>query len=78
MRNRFGKSLFSLVVTAVSLMPLARAQDRALTGTKALTIPAVLVIQMPEPSSPAMLAIDLLSVGGLIYVVRRRVARKNR
>jgi len=65
------------VITLVSFGPLARAQSTAghQRANRGSTSGPVFVIQMPEPSSPALLAIDLLSVGALILLFRRRTNR---
>jgi hypothetical protein len=67
------KLLYSAVITLVSLAPLVRAQ----VGPDVLR-PPVAPVQMPEVASPAILAADLLSVGALIFVFRRRAGRTNR
>ncbi|MGO9270771.1 MAG: hypothetical protein ACLQOO_11055 [Terriglobia bacterium] len=72
------KALYSTVIALASFAPWAHGQTGAVTGAKILTVPALLVVQMPEPSSPALLAIDLLSVGGLIVLFRHRANGTNR
>jgi hypothetical protein len=72
------RALYATVITLIGFAFLADAQNRAVTGAKTLTVPAVLVIQMPEPSSPALLGVDLLSVGALALLFRRRAAGPNR
>ncbi len=69
------KTLYSTVIALASLAPWAHAQTGAVTGAKTLTVPAVLVVPVPEPSSPALLGIDLLSVGALIVLFRRAAGR---
>lgn len=41
-------------------------------------MPTALIVQMPEPSSPVLLMIDLLVVGALVFLMRRRVSGTNR
>ena len=41
-------------------------------------VPTALIIPMPEPSSPVLLAVDLLVVGVLVFLSRKRVSRTNR
>jgi hypothetical protein len=72
MKYSMRKLLYSAVIMLVSFAPMAHAQ----------VLPAVLTpappIAMPEAATPAILATDLLSVGVLIFVFRRRAARTNR
>jgi len=72
MKDSMRKLLYSAVIMLVSFAPLAHAH----------ALPAVLTpaqpIAMPEVGTPAILATDLLSVGVLIFVFRRRAARTNR
>ncbi len=58
-----------------SLAPAALAQNHSNAGTEGWRTPAVLIIQVPEPSGLALLAIDLSSVGALVYLMRRRRSR---
>ena len=70
---RKALSFAVLVLMSFALRSQAQSTSRARVETSlALLVPALLIIQAPEPSSPALLAIDLLSVGGLVFVVRRR------
>jgi hypothetical protein len=73
MKDWMRKVLYSAVIMLVSFAPSARAQARRLVLT-----PAPMVIQMPEVANTAILATDLLSVGILIFVFRRRAPRTNR
>jgi len=71
------KVLFSTILGLVSFV--GGTQTRATyacnpTAPLALVVP----IPMPEPSSPAFLAIDLICVGGLILLFRPRSSGKNR
>ena len=74
------KAFVLYVVTLVSFGLSARAQSAAghQPGDKGSTGSLVLVIPMAEPSSPALLGIDLLSVGVLMLLFRRRVAGTHR
>lgn len=49
-----------------SWVSLLGAQNTVIGGAETKAASAVLVVSMPEPSSPALLAIDLLSVGALV------------
>lgn len=71
MKNSTRKLLYCAVIALATFAPMGRAQVEK---------PGVLVapVQMPEVSSTAILATDLLSVGVLIFVFRRRAARTNR
>jgi 2-methylcitrate dehydratase PrpD len=71
MKDVIRKALYLAVLTLVSLVPLARAQVEESSNQKKK-------VAMPEASSPAVLAADLVSVGALILLVRRREASKNR
>lgn len=77
-RDAMRRALYFAVVILVSFGLSARAQSTAghQRGIRSTGGP-VLIIQMPEPSSPALLAIDLLSVGALILLFRRRIAGPN-
>lgn len=79
-RNAMRRAVYFAVVTLVSFGLSSRAQSTAghQRGIRGSTGGPVLIIQMPEPSSPALLAIDLLSVGALILLSRRRVSGTNR
>jgi hypothetical protein len=75
MKDSMRKLLYSAVIALVSFAPLARAQARPDLITPK---PPPAPIAMPEVATPAILAMDLLSVGALIFVFRRRAARTNR
>jgi hypothetical protein len=65
MGHPIRKLSYVAAVMLVSLAPWAHAAPRNnMTGSAQ-------VVQMPEPASPALLAVDLLSVGALIFLVRR-------
>jgi hypothetical protein len=69
------KTIVSVVLALGSLTPWALARNVGAPGnTPTPDVPAMLVIQVPEPSSLALLAIDLLSVGGVIVFLRRRAS----
>jgi hypothetical protein len=59
------------VITLVSFAPLARAQS----SPDVIKPVGPVAVKMPEASSTAILATDLLSVAALIFVFRRRAAR---
>jgi hypothetical protein len=65
----------SAVITLVSFAPLARAQS---SPSVVKPVGPISAVPMPEGSSTAILAIDLLTVGALIFVFRRRAARTKR
>jgi hypothetical protein len=75
MKNSTRKLLYCAVIALVSFAPLARAQSRPNVLSPG---PQVAPVQMPEVSTTAILATDLLSVGALIFMFRRRVARTKR
>jgi len=70
MKDSMRKLLYSAAIMLVSFAPSAHAQAKRLVVTP--------VIQMPEVANTAILATDLLSVGILIFVFRRRAARTKR
>ncbi len=75
MKDSMRKLLYSAAIALVGFAPLARAQS----SPDVIKTPVpVTAVQMPEAASPAILAADLLSVGALIFVFRRRAARTNR
>jgi hypothetical protein len=73
LKDSMRKLLYSAVIALVSFAPMARGQARRLVIT-----PAPPLVAMPEVATPAILATDLISVGALIFVFRRRAAAKNR
>jgi hypothetical protein len=74
------KTLFGLLGAMAACAPGALAHSAPLSGANACSAlaPAALVIELPEPSSMALLAIDLFAVGALIFVLRRRASKTNR
>jgi hypothetical protein len=50
---------------------LGHASELAFHRTAGSTLPALLVIQLPEPSSLGLLAVDFLSLGILVLMFRR-------
>jgi hypothetical protein len=70
------KSLFFAVITFVTFTRWAHARDAGVIGAASNVVPAVMTVQMPEPSSQELLAIDLVSVAALIMVFRRRWASR--
>jgi len=71
------KALSFAVVTLLSFAPFVRAQN-ASAISKVNSVLAVLIIPVPEPSIPALLPIDLLTVGALVIVFRWRATGRNR
>jgi hypothetical protein len=71
------KLLYVAVITLVSFAPFARAQTSPNAVSPKPTPVPTPVVRMPEASSTAMLAVDLLAAGALILVIRRRAARRN-
>ncbi len=67
------KLFYPTALALLSFVPGAYAQAIA----PIRMAPAALVVQMPEPSSPVLLVIDLLVVGALIFLMRRRVSGTN-
>jgi hypothetical protein len=74
MKNSTRKLLYCAVIALATFAPVGRAQ---VERPNVLVAP-VAPVQMPEVSSTAILAADLLSVGALIFVFHRRAARTNR
>lgn len=68
------KAICGAALTLAILAPATWAQNIAVSPANRLTalVPRMLVIQMPEPSSLALLGVDLLSVGALALIFRRR------
>jgi hypothetical protein len=73
MKISMQKLIYSAVIMLVSFAPAAHAQAKP----QVLRPPAA-PVQMPEVASTAILATDLLSVGVLIFLFRRRKAATNR
>ena len=71
MRKALGCAILMVALLASWASAQVPAREKALG---LLMIP----VAAPEPSSPALLAIDLFSVGGLVFLVRRRMTGKNR
>ena len=65
------KTFCAVMLTLACFAPFGRAENSVL---KAATVKAgrSLTIVMPEPASPELLAVDLLSAGALILFIRRR------
>ena len=68
------RAIGSLILMLASPATLAQAHN-GLIPAGAWVIPVPTVIQAPEPWSVALLAIDLASVGALVFWVRRRGSR---
>jgi hypothetical protein len=73
MKVSMRKLMYSAVIMLVSFAPAAHAQAKP----QAIRPPAA-PVPMPEVASTAILAMDLLSVGVLIFIFRRRAADTNR
>jgi hypothetical protein len=69
-----GKILFYTVIAFVGFAPWACARPEP----ERPEWPERRVVAMPEPSSPAVLAADLLCVGALTLVFRRRLTGTKR
>lgn len=69
------RTLFcSTVLASMSFAPGAHAHNLV----PIQMVPTALIVPMPEPSSPLLLAVDLLVVGLLVFLLRRRVSGTNR
>ncbi len=69
------RKLFCPTVLAfVGFVPGAHAH----TFAPVQAVPITLIVPMPEPWSPALLAVDLLAVGLLVFLLRRRNSGTNR
>ena len=62
------KLFYSTALAFMSFVPAAHAQAAVFVPA----VPFALVVPMPEPSSPALLAVDLLAVGAAVFVLSRR------
>jgi hypothetical protein len=70
-KESMRKVLYSAVLALVCFAPMAHGQAKPLVLS-----PRPLVVSMPEVATPAILATDLISVGALIFVFRRRRAAR--
>ena len=68
------KLFCSTVLATMSCAPGVHAH----TIVPVRMVPTALIIPMPEPSSPLLLAVDLFAVGVLVFLLRRRISRTNR
>lgn len=68
------KLFCSTILALTSFVSVAHA--RAVMPAPAA--PFALIIPMPEPSSPAVLAVDLLAVGAIVFMFSRRKSGANR
>ncbi len=66
------RKTFSTVVTFLSFSFCALAQSAPTSGFLRLPF----VIPMPEPSLPALLAVDLGAVAAIVGIIRWRANRK--
>jgi len=73
MKDLMRKLVYSAVIMLVSFAPAARAQVQPQVARG-----PVAPVAMPEVATTAILATDLLSVGVLIFIFRRRAAGTNR
>jgi hypothetical protein len=72
MKNAMRKTWCLAVITLACFAPWARGESTVpATGTNQAAR-AVLAIRVPEPSSPALLTIDLLTVGIVTFLFYRR------
>ena len=62
------------ILGLASVIPVALAHGVTFKPVITASAPSF-VIQLPEPSGAALLAIDLISVGALVLVFRRRDSR---
>jgi hypothetical protein len=65
------KSLCVAVIAVACSAPWARAES-VVVQTAHVKDPHGKKIPMPEPSSASILVVDLLAVGGLLFLFRRR------
>jgi len=68
------KTFCVLMLTLACFAPYGRAANSVLKPLTTGKTGRSLTIVMPEPSSPALLAVDLLSAGALVLFLRRRTA----
>jgi hypothetical protein len=66
------KTCCAVLLTLACFAPFGRAENSVLKAVTPVKIGRSLTIAMPEPSSPALLAVDLLSAGALVLFLRRR------
>jgi hypothetical protein len=76
MKDSMRRLVYSAVIMVVSFASVANAQvqPQVIKGPVSPVAP----VAMPETASTAILATDLLSVGVLIFMFRRRATRTNR
>lgn len=66
------KTFCVVMLTLACFAPYGRAANSVLKPLTTVKTGRSLVIQVPEPSSPALLAVDLFSAGALVLFLRRR------
>ena len=67
------KTCCEVMLTLACFASYGRAENRVLKGVTVKTGRSLTIV-MPEPASPALLAVDLLSAGALVLFLRRRSA----
>jgi len=72
MRNAILKSLHVAAIALACVAPGAHAQNNPLTSKDMQAAVVVKKVHVPEPSSPALLAVDLLPLGAALLLLRRR------
>jgi hypothetical protein len=60
------------MLTLACFAPYGRAENSVLKAVTTVKTGKSLTIVMPEPASPGLLAVDLLSAGALVFLLRRR------
>ena len=65
------KAFFAAVIACMTLTGVCGGTAKAASNA----VQIALVITVPEPSSPALLGVDLASVGLLLFIFRRRITR---
>jgi hypothetical protein len=66
------KTCYAVILTLACFAPYGRAESSVLKAVTTVKTGRSLRIVMPEPTSPALLAVDLLSAGALVLFLRRR------
>jgi hypothetical protein len=66
------KTCCAVLLTLACFAPFGRAEDSVLKAVTTFKTGGPLKIVMPEPSSPALLTVDLLSAGALVLLLRRK------
>jgi hypothetical protein len=66
------KTCCAVMLTLACFAPYGRAENSVLKAVTTVKAGKSLKIAMPEPASPGLLAVDLLSAGALVFLLRRR------